>query len=153
MTYKERLHDVIPGGAHTYSRGDGQFPSNAPSILERGEGAFVYCPDGQRFLDYGMGLRSVNIGYGNKEIADACYDEIIKGNNLTRASITELKAAELMSELIPSIEMVKFARTGGEINAVAIRIARAYSGKSKVVVCGYHGWHDWYLSTNIIQDS
>ncbi|MFN9998283.1 MAG: glutamate-1-semialdehyde 2,1-aminomutase, partial [bacterium] len=97
MTYKERLHDVIPGGAHTYSRGDDQFPSNAPSILEKGEGAFVYCPDGQRYLDYGMGLRSVNIGYGNIEIADACYNEIIKGNNLTRASVTELKAAELMS--------------------------------------------------------
>ncbi|NDE93760.1 MAG: hypothetical protein EB036_10340 [Betaproteobacteria bacterium] len=65
QTYKERLHSIIPGGAHTYSRGDDQFPSNAPAILDRGEGAFVYSPDGQKYLDYGMGLRSVNIGYGD----------------------------------------------------------------------------------------
>src|SRR5215475_15854691 len=105
--FRARLHKVIPGGAHTYSRGDDQFPSNAPAILESGEGAFVVDPAGKRYLDYGMGLRSVNIGYGNKEIADACYKEILKGNNLTRASVTELKAAELLTELIPSVEMVK----------------------------------------------
>ena len=87
MDYKSRLHSIIPGGAHTYSRGDDQFPSNAPAILERGEGSFVYSPDGQKYLDYGMGLRSVNIGYGNKEVADACYKEMLNGNNLTRASL------------------------------------------------------------------
>ena len=87
--YSQKLHKLIPGGSHTYSRGDDQFPYNAPSILEKGEGAYVYDPDGVKYLDYGMGLRSVNIGYGNKEIAKACYDEIIKGNNLTRASLTE----------------------------------------------------------------
>uniref|UniRef100_UPI0018EAF694 aminotransferase class III-fold pyridoxal phosphate-dependent enzyme n=1 Tax=Pedobacter sp. ASV12 TaxID=2795120 RepID=UPI0018EAF694 len=110
--FKDRLHKVIPGGAHTYSRGDDQFPSNAPAILERGEGAYVFGPDGRKYLDYGMGLRSVNIGYGNKEIADACYAEIMKGNNLTRASITELVAAELLTSLIPSVDMVKFAKHG-----------------------------------------
>src|SRR5688572_13551907 len=103
LNYKERLHRVIPGGAHTYSRGDDQFPENAPPILERGEGAYVYDTSGNKFLDYGMGLRSVNIGYGNKEVADACYKEILKGNNLTRASTTELEAAELLVDMIPSV--------------------------------------------------
>ena len=154
MTYKERLHDVIPGGAHTYSRGDDQFPSNAPSILERGEGAFVYCPDGQRFLDYGMGLRSVNIGYGNKEIADACYDEIIKGNNLTRASITELKAAELMSELIPSIEMVKFAKHGSTVTSAAVKLARAYTGKKYIAIPyeqPFFSFDDWFIGSTVMK--
>src|SRR5580698_7995279 len=114
-TYSKRLHNVIPGGAHTYSRGDDQFPSNAPSILLKGEGAYVYDADNKKYLDYGMGLRSVNIGYGNKEIADACYQEILKGNNLTRASVTELKAAELLTNLIPSVDMVKFAKHGSVV--------------------------------------
>ena len=72
--YKERLHNSIPGGAHTYSRGDDQFPSNAPPILSSGKGAYVYDPNGEEYLDYGMGLRSVNIGYGNKEVA---YNSLI----------------------------------------------------------------------------
>ena len=118
-TYSQRLHNVIPGGAHTYSRGDDQFPFNAPSILERGEDAYAYDPEGNKYLDYGMGLRSVNIGYGNKEVADASYDEIMKGNNLTRASLTELKAAELLCELIPSVEMVKFAKHGSTVTSAA----------------------------------
>jgi glutamate-1-semialdehyde 2,1-aminomutase len=70
-SYSKKLHALIPGGAHTYSRGDDQFPYNAPEILEKGKGAYVYDVDGNEYLDYGMGLRSVNIGYGNKEIADA----------------------------------------------------------------------------------
>ncbi|MFN4976242.1 MAG: glutamate-1-semialdehyde 2,1-aminomutase [Bacteroidota bacterium] len=153
MTYKERLHDVIPGGAHTYSRGDDQFPSNAPSILEKGEGAFVYCPDGQRYLDYGMGLRSVNIGYGNIEIADACYNEIIKGNNLTRASVTELKAAELMSDLIPSIEMVKFAKHGSTVTSAAVKLARAYTGRKYIAIPyeqPFFSFDDWFIGSTVM---
>ena len=82
--YSKKLHNLIPGGAHTYSRGDDQFPSNTPSIFVRGDGAYIYDIDDEAYLDYGMGLRSVNIGYGNLEIADASYNEIINGNNLSR---------------------------------------------------------------------
>lgn len=153
LDYKSRLHSIIPGGAHTYSRGDDQFPSNAPAILERGEGAFVYSPDGQKYLDYGMGLRSVNIGYGNKEIADACYNEIIKGNNLTRASLTELKAAELMSELIPSIEMVKFAKHGSTVTSAAVKLARAYSGRKYIAIPyeqPFFSFDDWFIGSTVM---
>lgn len=148
--YSQKLHNIIPGGAHTYSRGDDQFPSNAPSILERGEGAYVYSPDGKKYLDYGMGLRSVNIGYGNKEIADACYEEILKGNNLTRASLTELKAAELLCELIPSVEMVKFAKHGSTVTTAAIKLARAYTGKRMVAVPfeqPFFSYDDWFIGS------
>ena len=132
--YSKKLHQIIPGGSHTYSRGDDQFPYNAPPILEKGEGAYVYDPQGNKYLDYGMGLRSVNIGYGNKEVADACYVEILKGNNLTRASITELKAAELLVDLIPSVEMVKFAKHGSTVTTAAFKLARAYTNRKFISV-------------------
>lgn len=152
--YSQKLHNLIPGGAHTYSRGDDQFPANAPSILERGEGAYVFGPDGNKYLDYGMGLRSVNIGYGNKEIADACYQEILKGNNLTRASLTELKAAELLVELIPSVDMVKFAKHGSAVTSAAIKLARAYTGKKFVAVPSeqpFFSYDDWFIGSTVMQ--
>jgi glutamate-1-semialdehyde 2,1-aminomutase len=153
IEFKDRLHRVIPGGAHTYSRGDDQFPSNAPSILERGEGAYVYDPDGRKFLDYGMGLRSVNIGYGNKEIADACYEEILKGNNLTRASLTELKAAELLVDLIPSVDMVKFAKHGSTVTTAAVKLSRAYTGRKLIAIPAEHPFYsfdDWFIGSTIM---
>ncbi|MFD2872525.1 glutamate-1-semialdehyde 2,1-aminomutase [Mucilaginibacter ximonensis] len=151
--YREQLHALIPGGAHTYSRGDDQFPSNAPAILERGEGAYVFSPDGRKFLDYGMGLRSVNIGYGDKEVADACYHEILKGNNLTRASITELNAAALLVDLIPSVEMVKFAKHGSVVTSAAVKLARAYTGKKYVLVPAqqpFFSYDDWFIGSTVM---
>lgn len=134
MNFKDRLNKVIPGGAHTYSRGDDQFPSNAPSILVRGSGAYVWDVNEKKYIDYGMGLRSVNIGYGNREIADAVMEEVLKGNNLTRASVTELNAAELLTNLIESADMVKFAKHGSTVTTAAVKLARAYTGDRKSVV-------------------
>ena len=148
--YSQKLHKLIPGGSHTYSRGDDQFPYNAPSILEKGEGAYVYDPDGVKYLDYGMGLRSVNIGYGNKEIAKACYDEIIKGNNLTRASLTELEAAKLLVDLIPSVEMVKFAKHGSTVTTAAVKLARAYTNRKYIAVPyeqPFFSFDDWFIGS------
>lgn len=151
--YKDRLHKVIPGGAHTYSRGDDQFPSNAPSILESGNGAYVVDPEGNEFLDYGMGLRSVNIGYANKEVADACYNEILKGNNLTRASITELEAAELLIDLIPSVDMVKFAKHGSAVTSAAMKLARAYTNRKHIAVPfeqPFFSYDDWFIGSTVM---
>ena len=92
--YKNRLLKAIPGGAHTYSRAFDQFPANSPAILERGDGAYTYDTGGNKYLDYGMKLRSVNLGYANKEVNQAAMRQIKNGNNLTRASIIELEAAE-----------------------------------------------------------
>lgn len=152
-TYRDRLHRAIPGGCHTYSRGDDQFPYNAPAILTKGNGAYVYDINDEEFLDYGMGLRSVNIGYGNKEIADACYAEIIKGNNLTRASITELEAAELLIATIPSIEMVKFAKHGSVVTTAAMKLARAYTNKKYIAVPVEHPFYsydDWFIGSTVM---
>jgi glutamate-1-semialdehyde 2,1-aminomutase len=151
--YKEQLHQLIPGGAHTYSRGDDQFPANAPAILERGEGAYVFDPGGNKYLDYGMGLRSVNIGYGNKEVADACYNEILKGNNLTRPSLTELKAAELLVDLIPSADMVKFAKHGSTVTSAAVKLARAFTGRTYIAVPSeqpFFSFDDWFIGATVM---
>jgi glutamate-1-semialdehyde 2,1-aminomutase len=150
MNYSERLHNVIPGGAHTYSRGDDQYPSNAPTILEKGKGAYVWDAEGNKFLDYGMGLRSVTLGYDNEEVSDAAIAEIRKGTNLTRASITELNAAELMISLFPWAQMVKFGKSGSTVTTAAIKLARAYTGKKFVAICAEHPfftYDDWFIGT------
>lgn len=152
-TYSQRLHDVIPGGAHTYSRGDDQYPENAPQILERGEGCRVWDPDGREFLDYGMALRAVTLGYGYKPVAEAAIKEIYKGNNLTRASVTELEAAELVRELIPCAEMVKFAKNGSTVTTAAIKMARAYTGREIIAACAEHpffSYDDWFIGSTVM---
>ena len=150
----KKLHSLIPGGAHTYSRGDDQFPNNAPAILSRGRESYVLDNDNNQFLDYGMGLRSVNIGYGNKEIADAVYEDIINGNNLTRASNTELEAAELIINLIDSADMVKFAKHGSTVTTAAIKLARAYTGKKFIALPRQHpffSFDDWFIGTTLMK--
>jgi glutamate-1-semialdehyde 2,1-aminomutase len=151
--YSKKLHDLIPGGAHTYSRGDDQFTYNAPSILERGEGAYVFDVNGEKYLDYGMGLRSVNIGYANREIAEAMFEEALKGNNLTRASVTELKASELILKLIDSADMVKFAKHGSTVTTAAVKLARSYTRKKYICVPEEHpffSFDDWFIGSTLL---
>ena len=108
--FQDRLLKRIPGGAHTYSRGYDQFSSNTPEILKKGRGAYVYTPQGEAYLDYGMGLRAVTIGYADEDINQAAIKQIYNGNNLTRPSMIELEAAELITDLIPSADMVKVCK-------------------------------------------
>lgn len=154
MDYQDRLNRAIPGGAHTYSRGFDQFPSNAPQILERGKGSFVWDPDGNQYLDYGMALRAITLGYADERVNAAAIREIERGNNLTRASITELEAAELLIDLIPSVEMVKFAKNGSNATTAAAKIARAYTGRRYICVPRQHpffSFDDWFIGTTPLQ--
>lgn len=154
MKYSDRLNSVIPGGSHTYSRGDDQYPANAPQIFKRGDGAYLYTPEGDKFLDYGMALRAVTLGYGQKDIANAAIKEIMNGNNLTRASLVELEAAELLVDLIPSVEMVKFAKNGSNVTTAAVKIARAYTGRKYIVRCFDHpffSFDDWFIGDTPIK--
>jgi glutamate-1-semialdehyde 2,1-aminomutase len=148
--YQDRLQRAIPGGAHTYSRGFDQFPANAPQILVKGEGAFVWDPEGNRYLDYGMALRAVTLGYSNGRVNEAAWRNIQLGNNLTRASVTELEAAELLIELIPSVEMVKFAKNGSNVTTAAVKLARAFTGRTYVCVPRqqpFFSFDDWFIGT------
>lgn len=148
--YSKRLNSVIPGGAHTYSRGDDQFPSNAPQILASGKGVYVFDPEGKRYLDYGMALRAVHIGYAEDEIDAAAIEQIKNGNNLTRPSMIELEAAELLVELIDSVDMVKFTKNGSTSVSAAVKLARAYTGRELVARCAEHpffSYDDWFIGS------
>lgn len=150
MNYQERLLRVIPGGAHTYSRGFDQFPANAPQILQRGKGAYVFDADDKRYLDYGMALRAVNIGYAEDVIDDAAIVQIHNGNNLTRPSMIELQAAELLVDLVDSVDMVKFTKNGSTSVSAAVKLARAYTGREMVARCADHpffSYDDWFIGS------
>ena len=148
LSYSERLHRVIPGGAHTYSRGDDQYPSNAPQILVSGKGAYVTAADGRTLLDYGMGLRAVTLGYANERVNRAAMRGMDLGVNLTRASVIELEAAERLVGLIDGADMVKFAKNGSNVTTAAAKVARAFTGRSYVCVPRQHpffSFDDWFI--------
>jgi glutamate-1-semialdehyde 2,1-aminomutase len=148
--WRERLHKAIPGGAHTYSRGDDQFPINAPPILTHGNGAYVWDADGKSYLDYGMALRAVTLGYADARVNAAAAKAMDMGVNLTRATWTELQAAEMLINLIPSVEMVKFAKNGSNVTTAAVKIARAYTGRRYVCIPRqqpFFSFDDWFIGT------
>ncbi len=151
--FGDRLNRVIPGGAHTYSRGEDQFPANAPEILVRGQGASVFDDKGREYLDYGMGLRAITLGYAEPRVNAAAIAEIERGVNLTRPSMTELKAAEALVELIPAAEMVKFGKNGSNVTTGAIKIARAVTGRTYVCVPRQHpffSFDDWFIGSTVM---
>ena len=148
MDYSQRLKKVIPSGAHTYSRCDDQFPSNAPQILTKGSGAYVYTPDGKSYLDYGMGLRAVTCGYHEQSISHAAMDGAFAGNCLTRPSTLELEAAELACSIL-GFDMVKFTKNGSTATTVAVKLARAATGR-RIVACAnqpFFSYDDWFIET------
>ncbi|MBK9699480.1 MAG: glutamate-1-semialdehyde 2,1-aminomutase [Flavobacteriales bacterium] len=150
MNWSDRLHAAIPGGAHTYSRGDDQYPSNAPPILSHGKGAYVWDAEGKRYLDYGMGLRAVTLGYADERVNAAAIAEIGKGNNLTRPSLTELEAAERMLSLFPWAGMVKFAKNGSIVTTAAVKLARAFTGRTHVAIPAeqpFFTYDDWFIGS------
>jgi glutamate-1-semialdehyde 2,1-aminomutase len=152
-SYSERLHRVIPGGAHTYSRGDDQYPVNAPPILERAKGTTVWTPEGESFLDYGMALRAVSIGYSEPAINEAAIRGLEAGNSLTRASTIELAAAERLVGLVDSVDMVKFTKNGSTATSAAVKLARAYTGRDMVARCAQHpffSFDDWFIGSTPI---
>lgn len=152
-SFSDRLHAVIPGGAHTYSRGDDQYPSNAPQILTSGKGVEVWSPDGRKFLDYGMALRAVSIGYSEPEINGAAIRGLELGNSLTRASVIELEAAERLVSLIDSVDMVKFTKNGSTATSAAVKLARAFTGREIVARCEQHpffSFDDWFIGSTPI---
>jgi len=149
---KKKILELIPGGAHTYSRGYDQFPSNVPDLLERAKGAYVFR-NNKKYLDYGMGLRSVNLGYSEKFINDGAIREIRKGNNLSLASLTEYKAAKLFTNTIKSADMVKFTKNGSTAVTAAIKLARAYTGKKIILSCAQHpffSYDDWFIGSTVM---
>ena len=132
--FTKALLKVIPGGSHTYSRGADQYPSNAPPILSKGKGAYIFDTNNKKYLDYGIGLRSVNIGYAENSINAAAIQQINKGNNLTRPSNIELTAANLLTKNIDSADMVKFTKNGSTAVTAAVKLARAFNQRDLIMI-------------------
>ena len=150
----QRAKKVIPGGNMLLSkRSEMHLPDNWPSYFSKTSGCSVWDIDGKHYYDYHlMGVGTNLLGYSHSEVDEAVLQVIKDGNMSTLNAPEEVFLAEKLIELDPWAGMVRFARSGGEANAVAIRIARAASGRDCVAVCGYHGWHDWYLSANLSND-
>ena len=146
----EKAKKIIPGGTMLLSKRPEMFlPDNWPSYYSKAKGCKVWDLDGKEFLDMSiMGIGTNTLGYGHDEVDAAVIQTVTNGNMSTLNCPEEVWLAEELIRMNPWADMVRFARSGGEANAIAIRIARAASGKDKVAICGYHGWHDWYLSTN-----
>jgi len=146
----EKAKKLIPGGTMLLSKRPEMFlPDNWPSYYSRAKGCIVWDLENRQYTDMIMGIGPNALGYAHKEVDQAVSKAILGGNMSTLNCPEEVHLAEKLIELHPWSDMVRFARTGGEANAIAIRIARAASQKDNVAICGYHGWHDWYLSVNI----
>lgn len=150
----KRAKTVIPGGNMLLSKRAEMFlPEQWPAYFSKAKGCHVWDLDGRELIDMSlMGIGTNTLGYGHPEVDEAVRQTVTDGNMSTLNCPEEVYLAERLVALHPWAHMVRFARTGGEANAIAIRIARAASGKDKVAICGYHGWHDWYLSANLGDD-
>ena len=150
---QRRAHALIPGGAHVYAKGDDQYPFEAPGFIERGEGCHVWDPDGNEFIEYGMGLRSVSLGHGYRSVVEAAHRQMLLGTNFVRPSTLEAECAELFASFVSSAEMIKFAKNGSDVTSAAVKLARAYTGRDMVAVCGdqpFFSVDDWFIGSTVL---
>jgi glutamate-1-semialdehyde 2,1-aminomutase len=147
---RKRAHALIPGGCHSISKGDDQFPELSPGFFTRGEGCRVWDADGNEYIEYGMGLRAVTLGHAYWPVVEAAQRQMLKGANFTRPASIELEAAETFLDLIEGAEMVKFTKNGSTATSAAVKLARAYTGRDLVAVCADHPFfshNDWFIGT------
>ena len=143
-----KAFELIPSATQTFSKGPNQWIRGvSPAFLERGEGAWVWDVDGNRYLDYLMALGPIILGYGNDAVCNAVSEQFRRGPVFSQMHPLEVEVSEMLIERIPCAEMVRFGKTGSDVTAAAVRAARAYTGRDRIVYCGYHGWHDWYIGT------
>ena len=144
-----RLHELVPGGAHTYARGPDQYPEFMPPVLTRGKGCRVWDADGNEYIEYGSGLRSVTLGHGYPPVVDAVCRAAAEGTAFTRPTTLEVAAAEDFLALVPGAEMVKFAKNGSDATTAAVRLARAVTGRETVAICDqpFFSTDDWFIGS------
>lgn len=150
--YRAQVHRIIPGGAHTYSKGDDQFPLLSPAAFTHGKGSHVWDPDGNEYLDCSMGLTSVTLGHAFAPIIDAVRLEIENGVNFQRPSVLEKVAAERFLAIVPQHDMIKFAKNGSIVTTAAVKLARAKTGRKLVAFPGDHPFYsydDWFIGKTV----
>jgi glutamate-1-semialdehyde 2,1-aminomutase len=146
-----RAHALIPGGAHTYAKGDDQFPQEMAPIIVRGHGCRVWDADGNEFIEYGAGARAVTLGHAYPSVVEAARRQLGLGANFLRPARIEIECAEALLELLPNAEMVKFGKNGSDAVSGALKLARAHTGRDLVAVCGSHPFFsvdDWFIGAS-----
>lgn len=147
---QRKAHELIPGGAHTYAKGDDQFPECAPALIVRGKGCHVWDIDGNEFIEYGMGLRAVVLGHAFEPVVQAAARQMQLGANFTRPATIEVEAAEEFLKFIDGADMVKFAKNGSDATTAAVKLARAYTNRDLIAICGdqpFFSTDDWFIGT------
>lgn len=152
--YRKKIHDLIPGGAHTYSKGDDQFPLLSPAAITHGKGCYVWDPDGNKYIECLSGLASVSLGHAYGPVIERVAAELQKGNNFSRPSVIEGEMAERFLSLIKVHDMIKFAKNGSVVTTAAVKIARAFTGRKLVARPAEHPFYsydDWFIGSTDVK--
>jgi glutamate-1-semialdehyde 2,1-aminomutase len=147
---QKKSHKLIPGGCHTYAKGDDQYPELSPGFIVKGKGCHVWDADGNEFIEYGMGLRSVTLGHSFSPVINAASKQMGLGSNFVRPSPIEVECAEEFLSMITGADMVKFAKNGSDATDAAVKLARAYTGRDLIAICADHPFFsvgDWFIGT------
>jgi glutamate-1-semialdehyde 2,1-aminomutase len=150
---REKAHRLIPGGCHTYAKGDDQYPEQAPGFIAKGKGCHVWDVDGNEFIEYGMGLRAVTLGHAYPAVYEAAYAYMQTGQNFVRPAPIEVECAEEFLGMVTGAEMVKFGKNGSDATNAAVKLARAFTGRDLIAICGDHPFFsvdDWFMGTTAI---
>ena len=142
-----RALGLIPSVTQTLAKGPGQWINGvAPKYLVKGKGSHVWDADGNEYIDYMMGVGPLSLGYAYPKVDEAIRKQLEDGITFSMMHPLEVEVAELIRNIIPNAEAVRYSKTGADATSAAVRLARAYTGKNKILCCGYHGWHDWYIA-------
>lgn len=143
----QRSLGLIPSNTQTLAKGPTQYVNGmAPKYLVKGKGSHVWDVDGNEYIDYNMGIGPLSLGYAYPRVDEAVKKQLADGITFSLVHPLEVEVAEIIRDIIPNAEMVRYSKTGADVTSAAVRLARAYTGKNKILCCGYHGWHDWYVS-------
>jgi glutamate-1-semialdehyde 2,1-aminomutase len=151
ITESERLYQralpIMTPVTQTLAKGPGQYVDGvAPKYLRSGKGAHVWDVDGNEYLDYNMAIGPISLGYAYPRVDEAIAGQLKDGITFSMMHELEVTLAELIHKIIPNAESIRISKTGADVTSAAVRVARAYTGRNKVLCCGYHGWHDWYIA-------
>jgi glutamate-1-semialdehyde aminotransferase len=152
--YRNVIHDLIPGGAHTYSKGDDQFPILSPAAITHGKGARVWDPDGNEYIECLGGLASISLGHAYEPVVERVIQELHKGNNFSRPSVIEREVAERFLANVPGHDMIKFAKNGSVVTTAAVKLARAFTGRKLVarpIDHPFYSYDDWFIGSTDVK--
>ncbi len=142
-----RALGLIPSVTQTLAKGPGQWTKGvAPKYLVKGKGSHVWDADGNEYIDFMMGVGPLSLGYAYPKVDEAIKKQLEDGITFSMMHPLEVEVAEMIRNIIPNAEAVRYSKTGADVTSAAVRLARAYTGKNKILCCGYHGWHDWYIA-------